>query len=84
MSTSEKFCLKWNDFQKNIGTTFGSLREDEDFSDVTLATEDGNTIEAHKVVLASSSPFFENLLKRNKHTHPLIYREGYSQTTYWQ
>ena len=76
MAHSEKFCLKWNDFQKNINTAFGSLREDEDFSDVTLASEDGTQIEAHKVVLAASSPFFHNMLKKNKHPHPLIYMRG--------
>ena len=33
-------------------------------------------MEAHKVVLAASSPFFHNMLKRNKHAHPLIYMRG--------
>ena len=45
-------------------------------SDVTLVSEDGGQVEAHKVVLASSSPFFANLLKRNKHPHPLIFMRG--------
>ena len=76
MNTSEKFCLKWNNFTDNISTTFGSMREDTDFSDVTLACEDGQQVEAHKVILAASSPFFHNLLRRNKHTHPLIYMRG--------
>ena len=76
MPTSEKFCLKWNDFQENVNTAFASLRKDNNFTDVTLAFEDGNQVEAHKVVLAASSPFFENLLKRNKHAHPLIYMRG--------
>ena len=73
---SEKLCLKWNDFQENVTTAFGSLKEDNKFTDVTLACEDGQQIEAHKVILASSSPFFRNLLKRNKHSHPLIYMKG--------
>ena len=73
---SEKLCLQWNDFKENATTAFGSLREDNDFADVTLACEDGEQVEAHKVILASSSPFFKKLLKRNKHTHPLIYMRG--------
>ena len=76
MHTSEKFCLKWNDFQENVSTAFESLRKDSDFTDVTLACEDGFQADAHKVVLASSSPFFQNLLKRNKHLNPLIYMRG--------
>ena len=76
MHTSEKFCLKWNDFQENINTAFVALRKDVEFTNVTLACEDGNQVDAHKVVLAASSPFFHNLLKRNKHAHPLIYMRG--------
>ena len=73
---SEKLCLKWNDYQDNVNLAFGSLREENDFADVTLACEDGQQIVAHKVILASSSPFFRNLLKKNKHPHPLIYLKG--------
>ena len=70
---SEKLCLQWNDFQENIKRAFGSLREDNNFADVTLACEDDQQVEAHKVILAASSPFFQKLLGRNKHPHPLIY-----------
>ena len=43
---------------------------------MTLVCEDGQQVEAHKVVLASSSPFFMNLLKNTKHARPLIYMRG--------
>ena len=70
---SEKICLQWNDFQENVKSAFGNMREDEDFTDVTLVCEDGQQVEAHKVILAAYSPFFQKLLGRNKHPHPLIY-----------
>ena len=73
---SEKLCLRWNDFQGNVNSAFGSLREDSDFADVTLACEDGHQVEVHKVILAASSPFFKSLLKCNKHTNPLVYMRG--------
>ena len=73
---SEKLCLKWNDFQENVNTVFTSLREDREFSDVTLVCEDGHQLEAHKVILVASSPFFLNLLKKSRHPHPLIYMKG--------
>ena len=76
MTTPEKFCLRWNDFKDNVSTSFASLREDKDLSDVTLACEDGQQMVAHKVILASSSPFFQNLFRRNKHEHTLIYMRG--------
>ena len=74
---SEKLCLQWNDFKENVNTAFGSLRDDQDFSDVTLACEDGLQMVSHKVILAASSPFFEKIFKRNKHPHPLIYLRGF-------
>ena len=73
---SEKLCLQWNDYQDNVKNAFASLRGVADFVDVTLACEDGHQIEAHKVILAASSPFFENILKKNKNSHPLIYMRG--------
>ena len=71
----------WNDFQENIKSAFGNLREDNDFADVTLACEDGQQVEAHKVILAASSPFFQKLLRRMKHPHPLIYMRGVTSDT---
>ena len=76
MGASEKLCLQWNDFKENVTSSFRELRGDKDFTDVTLACEDGMQIEAHKVVLASSSPFFMELLKKNRHQHPLLYMRG--------
>ena len=73
---ADKFCLQWNDFQDNVKSAFGHLRDSTDFADVTLACEDGQQIEAHKVILAASSPFFQRILKRNNHSHPLIYMKG--------
>ena len=73
---AEKLCLQWNDYQDNVKKAFGHLRDTSDFVDVTLACEDGQQIEAHKVILAASSPFFQRILKGNKHSHPLIYMKG--------
>ena len=73
---AEKLCLQWNDFKKNTIDALGRLTKDNDFSDVTLACEDGQQVEAHKVILAVSSPLFQSLLKKNKHPHPLIYMRG--------
>ena len=73
---SEKLCLKWNDLEDNIISSFGNLRKENDFADVTLVSEDGQKVESHKVVLSSSSPVFQKMLKGNKHNHPLIYMRG--------
>ena len=73
--TNEKLCLKWNDFQNLVQVSFGELRTDTDFTDVTLACED-QSIKAHKVVLSTCSPFFKKLLKNHPHPQPLIYMKG--------
>ena len=79
---SEKLCLQWNDFKENVNSAFGSLRNDKEFTDVTLACEDGQQLGAHKVILASSSPFFERIFQKNKHPHPLIYLKGFQSTDF--
>jgi len=72
---SEKFCLRWNDFESNISSAFRELREDKDFFDITLACDD-EQIQAHKVILSACSSFFRNVLRRNSHQHPLLYLKG--------
>ena len=39
--------------------------------------EAGQQMDAHKVILVSSSPFFENILQKSKHSHPLICLRGF-------
>ena len=79
--TSEKFCLNWNDFQKNISTSFQEMRDDVDLADVTLACMGRKQFEAHKFVLSASSPFFKEILHNNKHPHPLLYLKGMTART---
>jgi len=75
MASSEKFCLKWNDFEHNVSSAFNDIREEKDFFDVTLVCEN-NQVQAHKVIIAACSPFFKSILRRNPHQHPLLYMKG--------
>jgi len=72
---TELFGLKWKDFESNISSEFRELREKKDFFDVTLACDD-EQIQAHKVILSACSQFFQNILRRNPHQHPLLYLKG--------
>jgi len=76
MGTSEKFCLKWNDFETNISLAFRDLRDNKDFFNVTLCCDDDSQVDAHKTILSACSPFFRSVLKRNPHQHPLLYLKG--------
>ena len=75
---SEKFCLKWNDFQSTVSQSFRSLRQENDFYDVILVSDDELQLSAHKLVLSACSSFFKNILKKNVHQSPLIYLSGVS------
>ena len=76
MLRTEKVCLKWEDFQENVTSAFGTLKESGDFVDVTLVCEDGQPVKAHRVILASTSPFFMSILGKSSHPQPLIYMRG--------
>lgn len=89
MGSTDKFCLRWNDFETNISAAFKELREDKDFFDVTLTVDDdpNHVLQAHKVILSACSPFFRNVLLRQNaamgvpgfsHPHPLVYLRGVS------
>ena len=75
----EKFCLKWNDFQVNASKSFGLLKQDQDFFDVTLISDDDKSVAAHKVVLAASSDVFKHILRKADHSKPMIYLSGINQ-----
>merc|ERR1712049_49756 len=67
----QQFCLRWNDFQTNMVSSFKHLRDEKSFTDVTLAC-DGQTCKAHKMVLSACSPYFKALLEENPAKHPII------------
>ena len=73
---SEKFSLKWNDFQSVVSQSFSVLRQEADLYDVTLVSDDHTQISAHKLVLSASSQFFKSILRKNPHSHPLLYLSG--------
>jgi len=75
MGSTEKFCLRWNDFESNISVAFREIREEKDFFDCTLSCG-SKQIQAHKLILSACSPFFRTVLKQNHHQHPLLYLKG--------
>ena len=73
---SENLCLKWTSFQENVKHAFGNIRQDKDFTDVALACEDGEQVEAHRVILSACSPVLRRLLLLHTHQHTLLYMRG--------
>ena len=75
MTESDTFCLKWNEFENNVSSTLKDFKDEADFFDVTLACED-DQVQAHKLIISACSPFFRQVLRRHKHSAPLLYLKG--------
>ena len=75
---SEKFALKWNDFQSNWNKSLSHLRKDTDFADVTLISDDKIKFSAHKILLLSCSNMFKTIFKDNINANSLLYLGGVS------
>ena len=73
---SEKFLLKLNDCRQNIDSSHNDLRYNPDLSDITLVCEEDQQVEAHTLIFSAISPFFRNVFKRYRHSHPMIYIRG--------
>eukprot|EP00096_Caligus_rogercresseyi_P000381 TRINITY_DN1080_c0_g1_i1.p1 TRINITY_DN1080_c0_g1~~TRINITY_DN1080_c0_g1_i1.p1 ORF type:complete len:462 (-),score=150.20 TRINITY_DN1080_c0_g1_i1:501-1886(-) len=70
-SSEEAFCLKWNDFQKSVTSSFAELRRDSNLTDVTIVVE-GTQLKAHKVILSACSGAFKELFRSGISKEPVI------------
>jgi len=78
MNCAKMFRLTCNDFENNVFKAFKDLLNEEEYLDVTLASDGDKQIKAHKIILSAFSPVFKNLLRKNPHPHPLILLKGLS------
>ena len=74
--SSEKFDLRWNDFPNNAVSTIRNLVTDNEYTDVTLVSDDRRKIKAHKVILASASQFFREILPEISSHNPVLFLKG--------
>ena len=72
----EKFCLAWDKFEVTASRTFNDLYLNQDYVDVTLVCDEEKQIQAHKLILSSSSAFFRRILKLNQHQNYMLYLKG--------
>ena len=73
---SEKFSLKWTDFEINWKKSLSQLREDNAFTDVTLISDDKVRFSAHKILLSSCSETLNFILKECNHTNSILFLSG--------
>ena len=75
-SVMNKWCMKLNDSETNIREYFRKLRDEQRLFDVTLATDDGEHMQAHKTLLSSGSYLFSDIFFKSNQTNMLIYLKG--------
>ena len=68
--------MKWNEFDTNIKEYLRIIREDQRLFDVTLVTDDGQHIQAHKIILSAGSQFFGDIFLKSNQANMLIYLKG--------
>ena len=76
MPSAVEVILKWSDFSKNVSESWMSKEENSAFCDITLVSEDGQNINAHKIILANSSSVLRSIMLESKYPVPLIYLKG--------
>ncbi|XP_066941684.1 protein tramtrack, alpha isoform-like isoform X3 [Macrobrachium rosenbergii] len=63
--------LSWKNHSSTFSHLISSLREKDQYTDVTLAC-DGKFYPAHKIVLSACSQYFEDMLQNTPCKHPII------------
>ena len=72
----EKYSLTWHTYSDHLKRMMKALMINEDFSDVTLVTEDKMQIKAHINILSACSPVFRDILKKDKNSSTVMYLRG--------
>ena len=73
----EKYTLTWHSYPDYLMELMREMLTSEDFTDVTLVTDDKMTIKAHRNILSACSPVFKNILQMEiTNNHPVIYLRG--------
>ena len=77
----DKLRLDWTGHDANIRDYFRKLKDDQRLFDVTLVTDDGQHLQAHKMILSAGSNFFSDIFNiRPYHSNMLVYLKGISYT----
>ena len=72
----EKYSLTWHTYSDHLKSMMKELMMNEDFSDVTLVTEDKKHINANINILSACSPVFKDILKKDQNCKPIMYLRG--------
>lgn len=74
--SEEKYSIQWPNYSDHLKSMMKELMMNEDFSDVTLITDDRKHIKANINILSACSPLFKEILKKEKNSNQIIYLRG--------
>ena len=72
----EKYNLKWDTYSDHLKGMMKELMTNEDFSDVTLVTEDKKQIRANINILRTCSPVFKEIFTKERYSNQIMYLRG--------
>ena len=72
----EKYSLTWDSYSDHLKSMMKELMINEDFSDVTLVTEDRKHIKANINILSACSSVFKEIFKKEKKSTTIMYLRG--------
>ena len=72
----EKYSLTWQTYSDHLKSMMKELMMNEDYSDVTLVTEDKKQIKANIHILSACSPVFKDFLKKENKSSTIMYLRG--------
>ena len=72
----EKYSLTWQTYSDHLKSMMKELMMNEDFSDITLVTEDKQHIKANINILRACSPVFKEILKKERNSTQIMYLRG--------
>ena len=72
----EKCSLTWYTYSDHLKSMMRELMMNEDFSDVTLVTDDKKQIRANINILSACSPVFKDILRKEKNSNQIMYLRG--------
>ena len=73
----QKYTLTWHTYQDHLRGMMKNMITSEDFADVTLVTDDKQTVKAHRNILSACSSVFKDILQmETPNNHPVIYLRG--------
>ena len=62
----EKYSLAWHAYTDHLKSMMKDLMMNEDFSDITIVTEDEKQIKANIIILSACTSVFKDILKKKR------------------